>query len=134
MSIHEGGEYVIGYEINRDRKDGKWYGKTTLAGMGSVGKDHHEWVEWAGTPTRGGTSTGSQETTLDGTGSAGKDHQGWVEWTTRTSTGGGVSTSRQTFEPGKRVELIRHRVSKVSDSSKIEDPSAGFMIWLEPIK
>jgi hypothetical protein len=40
----------------------------------------------------------------------------------------------QTFEPGQRIELIRHRVSQASDSGKIEDPSAGFMVWLEPAK
>jgi hypothetical protein len=100
LFIHEPGEYVVGYEIDRDRTDGKWYGKATLAG----------------------------------TGSAGKDHQPWVEWKTRTSTGGGVPNIVRTFEPGHRVELIRHRVSQVSDSTKIEDPSAGFMIWLEPTK
>jgi hypothetical protein len=100
MPIHEPGEYVIGYEIDRDRANGGWYGKTTLAGTGSVGKDH----------------------------------QPWVEWTSKTSTGGGVPETAQTYEPGERIELMRHRVSQVRDSTKIEDPSAGFMIWLEPVK
>jgi hypothetical protein len=100
MPIYEPGEHVIGYEIDRDRTNGQWYGKTTLAGTGSVGKDH----------------------------------QPWVEWTSRTSTGGGVPKSAQSFETGEHIELIRHRVSQASDSSKIEDPSAGFMIWLEPAK
>jgi hypothetical protein len=98
--VHEPGEHVITYEINRDRSDGKWYGKSVLNGSGSVGRDA----------------------------------QPWVEWSSRTSTGGGVSTNAQTFEPGKRIELIRHRVSQVNDSSKMENETAGFMIWLEPTK
>jgi hypothetical protein len=100
MWIHEAGEYVIGYEIDRDGQDGQWHGKTTLSGTGSVGKDE----------------------------------QSWVTWSNRTSTGGGVSTSLKTFEPGERIELIRHRASQATDSSKIEDPAAGFIIWLEPGK
>jgi hypothetical protein len=100
LFIHEPGEHMIGYEIDRDRINGKWYGKTTLAGTGSVGKDD----------------------------------QPWVEWTTKTSTSGGVPTDVRTFESDQRVELIRFRISQTSDSSKIEDPSAGFMIWLEPTK
>jgi hypothetical protein len=100
LFIHEPGEQVIGYEIDRDRTNGKWYGKTTLAGTGSVGKDDHPWVEWR----------------------------------TKTSTSGGVPRDPRTFESGQSVELIRFRISQASDSSKIEDPSAGFMIWLEPTK
>lgn len=66
------------------------------------------------------------------TASAGKDHQPWVEWTSRTSTSGGVGTSTESYSVRERVELIRHRVSQAPDSEKIEDPAAGFLIWLEP--
>lgn len=100
MRIYNPGEHVIGYEIDRDRTSGEWFGKMTLAGTGSVGKDN----------------------------------QPWVTWTSTSSTSGGVSKSARTFEPGERIELIRHRVSQTVDSSKIEDPAAGFMIWLEPTK
>jgi len=67
------------------------------------------------------------------TGSVGKDHQPWVEWSTRTSASGGVGSSTQSFETDQPVEIIRHRVSEKTDSSaNIEDPAAGFVIWLEP--
>ncbi len=67
------------------------------------------------------------------TGSVGKDHQPWVEWTSRTSASGGVGASTRSFETDQRVEIIRHRVStKAKSSTAIEDPAAGFMIWLEP--
>jgi hypothetical protein len=95
--IHDPGEHVIEYRIDRDRKDGKWYGSLVAAG-----------------------------------GSVGKDEQPWVEWRSRTSIGGGIGKTARSFEPGKRFELIRHRVSKASDSSKMEPVTAGFMIWLEP--
>jgi hypothetical protein len=67
-------------------------------------------------------------------GGTGKDAHPWVEWPSRTSSGGGVGGTTRTFEPDERVELIRLRVSQASNSSMIEDPSAGFMIWLEPSK
>jgi hypothetical protein len=68
------------------------------------------------------------------TASVGKDLQPWIEWSRKTSTSGGVGKSTHASDPAQRLELIRHRVSQNSDSSKIEDPAAGFMIWLEPVK
>jgi hypothetical protein len=68
------------------------------------------------------------------TGSVGGDNHLWVEWQTRMSTSAGVGTTTQSFEANERVELIRKRISQAADSRKIEDPSAGFMIWLEPAK
>jgi hypothetical protein len=68
------------------------------------------------------------------TGSVGGDNNPWVDWPNKTSTSDGVGNSTQSFEPDQRVEIIRHRVSQNPDSSKIEDPAAGFMIWLEPAK
>ena len=68
------------------------------------------------------------------TGSVGSDNHPWVEWTSRTSTTDGVGKSTQAFAPNQRVEIIRHRVSQNRDSTKIEDPAAGFMIWLEPTR
>jgi hypothetical protein len=39
------------------------------------------------------------------------------------------------FEPGTDILITRQRVSqKATSSDQIEDPSAGFMIWLEPTK
>jgi len=66
-------------------------------------------------------------------GSVGRDPQPWVEWGTRTSTSSGVGKSTRSYETDQRVEIIRHRVSeKASSSTQIEDPVAGFIIWLEP--
>jgi hypothetical protein len=78
-------------------------------------RDNH----WQGTMKAGGASVGKFE-------------QPWVEWGNRTSMTGGVGTSTVDFPPDERVELIRHRVSQATSTDKIEDPSAGFMIWLEP--
>ena len=66
------------------------------------------------------------------TGSVGKDHQPWVEWSSRTSAGSGVGSSTRSFETDQQVEIIRHRVSQASSSANIEDPAAGFVVWLEP--
>lgn len=67
-----------------------------------------------------------------GSGGAGGNTQPWVERPRRTSTADGVGTSTQSFEPDQRVELMRYRVSQAESSRQIEDPAAGFMIWLEP--
>jgi hypothetical protein len=65
-------------------------------------------------------------------GSVGSDHQPWVEWGSHTATGGGVGSSTVSFDTGQRVEIIRRRISRAKSSDDIEDPAAGFMIWLEP--
>jgi hypothetical protein len=66
-------------------------------------------------------------------GSVGSSQQDWVEAGSRVSTGDGVGTRTQAFDTGQTVVLARQRVSTTAkDSSKIEDPSAGFMIWLVP--
>ena len=67
------------------------------------------------------------------TGAVGKDHQPWVEWPSRSSTSAGVGPRTRSFAIDRQVELIRYRVSEQADrSADIEDPAAGFMIWLEP--
>jgi hypothetical protein len=66
---------------------------------------------------------------------AGGDSHDWVQWPRKRSTLDGVTSSTHVFVPGQTVELIRLRVSKDAASAQdIEDPAAGFMIWLEPIK
>ena len=56
----------------------------------------------------------------------------WVEWSSRTGTTEGVGATTEVIAPGERTVLARHRVSQAKSSSDIEDPSAGFLIWLEP--
>lgn len=65
--------------------------------------------------------------------SVGKDEHAWAEWGSHVTTTSGVGTSARVYPPGEVVELGRHRVSQASSSSDIEDPSAGFLIWLEPM-
>ena len=65
-------------------------------------------------------------------GSVGSDHHPWVEWSSLTSTSGGVGSSTRSYETDEQVEIIRHRVSQANDTANIEDPAAGFVVWLEP--
>jgi hypothetical protein len=65
-------------------------------------------------------------------GSVGKDQHRWVEWSSKSSTESGVGTSTRSFRPEEQVELVRFRVSQAKSSEDIENPSDGFMIWLEP--
>ena len=64
--------------------------------------------------------------------SVGQDEHRWVHWGSRTATTEGVSTSVQVFDRDDRVILARHRVSQATSPQGIEEPSAGFLIWLEP--
>ena len=65
--------------------------------------------------------------------SAGKDEQPWIAWPRKLKYTSGVGHSTRAFDKQKIVELIRLRVSKdAKDSSQIEDPAAGFIIWIEP--
>lgn len=65
--------------------------------------------------------------------SVGKDEHAWAEWGSHVTTTSGVGTSTRAYSPDQVVELCRHRVSQADSSSDIEDPSAGFLIWLEPM-
>jgi hypothetical protein len=48
---------------------------------------------------------------------------------------GNVGYSTIVKKPDERIVLLRYRVSQTATRiPKIEDPSAGFMIWLEPTK
>lgn len=66
-------------------------------------------------------------------GHVGSDHQEWVDWKSYSSTSGGVGKTTHVFEPDEVIELIRFRASQVNNSSKIEDPAPGFLVWLEPL-
>jgi hypothetical protein len=60
------------------------------------------------------------------------DYQQWPDWDQRVGAGNGVGDMTEVFEPDQRVELIRWRMSQAANSTSIEDPAAGYMIWLEP--
>lgn len=67
--------------------------------------------------------------------SVGGHEHPWVQWPSRVTTTGGVGTSTRAYPTtDRRVELCRHRVSQASSSEDIEDPSAGFFIWLERVR
>jgi hypothetical protein len=62
-------------------------------------------------------------------------HQDWITWPSRMNEGEGVGEITTVFNPGKPIVLNRLRVSNTTFSpTGVEDPAAGFMIWLEPVK
>lgn len=66
-------------------------------------------------------------------GSVGKDPHPWVDWGSTTTTTSGVGNTTRAFpnDGDDIVELCRHRVSQQGSTNKMEDPAAGFLIWLE---
>ncbi|MEX2138863.1 MAG: hypothetical protein WD894_06350 [Pirellulales bacterium] len=65
-------------------------------------------------------------------GGVGKFEQPWVEWRSRRYAIESVGRSTTDIAPDERVVLARHRVSQANLTDQIEDPAAGFLIWLEP--
>jgi hypothetical protein len=69
-------------------------------------------------------------------GSVGGYDQPWVTWKSTQTTSGAVGTNTQSYEPGKRIELIRHIVTESAAAGKPKPttPASGFAIWIEPAK
>jgi len=65
-------------------------------------------------------------------GTVGRYDAPWVEWPSHVAMTSGVGRSTVSVPPGKTIEVCRFRVSQASSSANIENPSAGFMLWLTP--
>jgi hypothetical protein len=122
-----------GYMLNLVGENIPKQGFPAPQGMITLTEPGEQWIEYRisrsaltgkwmdGLRTSGGAGVGSSQ-------------QDWVEAQRRTSTGDGVGTSTESFDPGQTVVLSRQRISTTANaSSKIEDPSAGFMVWLVPL-
>lgn len=62
------------------------------------------------------------------------DYQDWPTWDPRIGTGETVGETTHVFDPAERVVLARWHIGRSKASAQIEYPSAGFLIWLEPLK
>jgi hypothetical protein len=125
--IPEGHAYLMKYAGETIPKSGipKPSGYITLGTPGET------WVQFKIEPEAGATRWAGYLEAPGG--SVGSVSQDWVRWKQHVGAGDGVGYMTKVFEPDKVVVLKRHRVSHtVTSSSQIEDPSAGFMIWLEP--
>jgi hypothetical protein len=58
-------------------------------------------------------------------GNLGNSQQDWVDWPKRVSASEGVGYKTESYEPDKIILLDRERISQVSNSQNMEDPSAG---------
>jgi hypothetical protein len=66
-------------------------------------------------------------------GGVGGGEQKWVEWGRRVGTGEGVGNTTHVAPPDEVLILGRFLHSQTAkDSTQIEDPASGFVIWLEP--
>jgi hypothetical protein len=127
--IPEGREYRLKYSGEQIPKNGipQSHGSITLSDPGEI------WIEYRISPNPQSEQWSDKLYTPNA--AVGSAMQKWVKWTRRTTTNEGISYTTQVTEPGKIIVLNRERVSQTAaDSSRIEDPSAGFMIWLEPLK
>lgn len=125
--IPEGRQYLLHYTSESIPKQGypRSHGTITIVRAGEM------WIEYR--ITRGPRSGKMTDKLSASTGSSvGSSEQSWVD-SRSVSTGDGVGRSTTEFEPDEVVLLNRHRVSTtVNSSSMVEDPSQGFMVWLEP--
>jgi hypothetical protein len=104
-----------------------------MQGMMSFEEPGEHWIEYRIAPSTDSEHGMDKLTTSNG--SVGSSSQPWVKWQRRSGFTDGVGHDTEVFEPGTDILVTRHRVSQTATSSdQIEDPSAGFMIWLEPVK
>lgn len=127
--IPEDRSYLLKFTSERIPK----LGFPANSGLITLEQSGETWIEYRLSPD---AKSGIWYDTLSTpVGSVGSSPQDWVNWKQRTSTDDGVGHTTKEYEPGKPIVLARKRVSQMAtDSSKIEDPAAGFMIWLEPTK
>ena len=121
--IPEGRSYALKYSGESIPKTGipKANGYTTFSQSGAM------WIEYR---IKREVGTKRWVASLDTSfGSVGGASQEWVNWKQRTASDDGVYDGTKAFEPDKVIVLARWRVSQ---AAQIDDPSAGFMIWLEP--
>ncbi len=64
--------------------------------------------------------------------SIGSDPHPWVDWPSRSTVSRGVGRSTERFDPHHRIELMRYRVAPARLPTNNQEPSMGFLIWLEP--
>jgi hypothetical protein len=130
--IPEGRAYVLNYGSENIPKQGfpASHGSITLDEPGET------WVEYQIAPdSNSGSGIWMDSLRMLNGASVGSRQQDWVKWKSRVGAGDGVSYTTKVSEPGEVIVLARERVSKTAtNSEQIEDPSAGFMIWLDPTK
>jgi hypothetical protein len=128
ISIPQGREYVLKCACESIPKQGfpAEQGSITLSEPGEV------WIEYriAFDPQ----SKTWQDRLSTPSAYLGSSQQDWVTWPSKTTASEGVAYKTESHEPGKIILLDRERVSQASSSQNIEDPAAGFMIWLVPTK
>jgi hypothetical protein len=121
------------YRLQMATQDIPAKGYPATNGMISLEQPGEVWAEYRIAPSQDSKDWMDRMTTPSGW--VGSSPQPWVKWQRRTGTSEGVSHDTKVFEPGSDILITRHRVSeKATSSDKIEDPSAGFMLWLEPVK
>jgi hypothetical protein len=121
------------YRLQMATEDIPKTGYPAARGTISLDEPGEKWIEYRIAPSPNSEHWMDELSTP--TASVGSSTQPWVKWQRRTGTGEGVGHSTEVFEPGINVLVARYRVSQTAASSdRIEDPSAGFMIWLEPVK
>jgi hypothetical protein len=121
------------YRIYMATQDIPKHGYPQSQGMVTLDQPGESWIEYR--IAKDPNSNNWMDNLNTPSGSVGSSSQAWVAWNRRMSTGDGVEQKTESMDPGKTILVTRQRVSKTAtDTSQIEDPSAGFMIWLEPAK
>lgn len=125
--IPKGRAYRLHYQTSLIGQSGAGQSSATIT-MDDPGE---HWIEYRIRRDRDSGKWMDELATEQGT--VGSSQQDWIDWPQKTSTSEGVGRRTESFPTGVDVLLIRRRVSQASSSDQIENPSAGFMIWLEAV-
>jgi hypothetical protein len=102
----------------------------------ALGPGEH-WIELRARRDRSGKNwTASLTSPGGGVGTSIRPEDHWFDWNSMASAGEGVGTSTELFDDDKTVFVLsRRRTAPVNSSmevEKIDGPTAGFIIWIEP--
>lgn len=129
--IPEGKSYALKFRMSQVPATGFPTNVTTF----QLGQTGETWVEYRIEPHAPPADWADLLSTPIQSHSSSPEELNWMSKSRSTVDGEGVGYTTQSSEAGSRVLLYRHRVSEKATSSKlIEDPSEGFIIWLEANK
>jgi hypothetical protein len=95
-----------------------------------------QWITFSARPSHGQKGwTAQLATEMGSSGTSIQDHEHWWDWPKNAFTGEGVGNTTEMAKEGQtNFVLKRLRVAPIDSSSelfKMDEPTAGFIIWLE---
>jgi hypothetical protein len=128
--VPEGRRYLVHFASENISQQG--YPKPNFEGSLWLDQSGEQWIEYQVFKE---SDSGKWRAMLDTENASvvGAEQQ-WPEWLPRTGGGKGVGLTTEVFKPDRTIEIARWHFGKGTTGTPIAYPSAGYLIWLEPVK